>query len=304
MQIKPHRPLVLWRFTDGKPGHEKQTLGLCEALGRETTTSVFDIPVQPGLRNLMYWATGNCPFGHGLPAPDLLVGAGHATHLPILAARRAHGGKAIVLMLPSLPLRLFDLCLIPEHDRPPVFDNVIPTQGAINPVRVSSEHDSGRGLILVGGPSPHFAWEEESIALQIQALTESRPEVQWALTTSRRTPNSFSDRMLTSELEYHPFQSTPNGWLEEQLSRAGEVWTTPDSVSMVYEALSAGCRVGLFKLPAVPGSRVARGVADLIAKQFVSQYQPGSPSNRLPRNISNLSEAHRCARIILDKWFK
>ena len=39
-----------------------------------------------------------------LPTPDIVLGAGHRTHLSLLAARRVHRGKAVVLMRPSLPL--------------------------------------------------------------------------------------------------------------------------------------------------------------------------------------------------------
>ncbi|NTV97009.1 MAG: hypothetical protein HGA75_16620, partial [Thiobacillus sp.] len=38
------QPLTLWRLVDGKPGHEKQTLGLAQALGRLTDCRRIDIP--------------------------------------------------------------------------------------------------------------------------------------------------------------------------------------------------------------------------------------------------------------------
>ena len=70
-----------------------------------------------------------------LPTPDLLLGAGHHTHLSLLAARRIRGGKVVVLMRPSLPPGLFDLCLIPEHDAPPARPNVLATRGALNRIQ-------------------------------------------------------------------------------------------------------------------------------------------------------------------------
>ncbi len=297
MSSKSPHSLVLWRFMDGKPGHEKQTLGLCSALERITPAQTINIPVSGGWKHLGYWMTGRFPAGRGLPAPDLLIGAGHATHVPILAARRAYGGKAVVLMRPSLPLRLFDLCLIPEHDAPPLRANVVSTLGALNNLTPRAGHIPDRGLILVGGPSGHFHWDSWAVARQIGELVRSRTDMTWTLTTSRRTPPEFLGNLEAAPLERCPVETTPPGWLEDRLDRSGEVWVTPDSVSMVYEALTAGCRVGLLDLPARRGSRVARGVMELKAKGIVSSFPLAPPSP------SPLDEAGRCAAIILERWF-
>lgn len=303
MASKSPHSLVLWRFMDGKPGHEKQTLGLCSALERLTPTQTIEIPVQGGGNNLVHWVTGRFPLGHDLPVPDLLIGAGHATHLPLLAARRAYGGKIVVLMRPSLPLGLFDLCLIPEHDAPPQRPNIVPTLGALNNLTPSGNHAPNQGLILVGGPSSHFQWDSSAIARQIRALAQTHGELKWRLTTSRRTPADFLGTLDGNALDVHPVETTPPGWLEDQLSQAGEVWVTPDSVSMVYEALTAGCRVGLLDLPAKPGSRVASGVMSLSAKGYVSMYPQPIVKRGLGTAVPPLLEAQRCAELILKKWF-
>lgn len=301
MPIKTNPPLVLWRFTDGKPGHEKQTLGLCQALARETSATLHAIPVRRGWKNLAYWLGGHCPYGEGLPPPDLLLGAGHATHLPMLAARRRHGGRIVVLMRPSLPLALFDLCLIPEHDAPPVRGNVVPTQGALNNVRPEGRHDPRRALILIGGPSSHFRWDSEAIARQVGELVQSRPGLHWTLTTSRRTPAGFLGDLGRDDIECLAAENTPAGWLEAELARTGAAWVTPDSVSMVYEALTAGCRVGLFDLPAMADSRVARSILALTSKGTVVGFPP--PPAHDSASPTPLNEAGRCARLILEKWF-
>ena len=40
-----NRALTLWLLLDGKPGHENQSLGLAEAIGRLTPSTVHQIPV-------------------------------------------------------------------------------------------------------------------------------------------------------------------------------------------------------------------------------------------------------------------
>src|SRR5574340_1756334 len=103
-------PLVVWVVSDGKPGHLNQSLGLAEALSRATPTEVHTLPALPALRAWLALLVQRIP-GIALRAPDLIIGAGHATHPPLPAARRARGGRAVVLMKPSLPRRWFDLCI-------------------------------------------------------------------------------------------------------------------------------------------------------------------------------------------------
>ena len=188
-------PVTIWRFFDGKAGHRSQILGLSEAIGRRCPVICNDIPITDRIRGLKCLLPGRLQSLDALPLPTLLIGAGHATHIPLLATRRRFGGKIIVLMKPSLPLWMFDVCLIPVADElrriPP---NVIVTEGALNRVRPSDTLDPRRGLILIGGPSDHFGWSDEGVLSQIAAVINGSPEIEWTLTTSRRTPASFMAR--------------------------------------------------------------------------------------------------------------
>lgn len=298
------RPLTLWRLSDGKPGHDKQSLGLATALGRLVRTELHDIRLPRAGTGLGAWLTGRFAPGRDLPAPRLILGAGHATHLPMLAARRAYGGRLVVLMKPSLPLTLFDLCLIPLHDRPPPRGNVIPTRGGLNTVVPGNAQDPGRGLMLVGGPSPHYRWDTQRVAGQIREIVAAEPAIRWTLSTSRRTPAD-----LPAGLEGLPgltlltHEQTPAGWLEAELARCGQVWVTPDSVSMVHEALTAGCRTGLLELDADPASRVARGVGDLLKDGYATSLADWRNGRPLAAPPHPLDESGRCARLILERWF-
>ncbi|HNH90414.1 MAG TPA: mitochondrial fission ELM1 family protein [Thiobacillaceae bacterium] len=286
---------------DGKPGHEKQTAGLVAALAQTGGVDCWNISVGSRKNPWLWWFAGQFPPGQGLPDPDLIMGAGHATHMALLAARRARGGKGVVLMMPSLPLFLFDLCLIPEHDDPPHRNNVEPTRGVLNPLSDQGRHREDRGVILIGGPSPHFAWDSMEVSRQVVKLVGESPGMNWRLTTSRRTPGDFLAALPPQTgLECIPAEATPPGWVESQLAEAGEAWCTPDSVSMVYEALSAGCRVGLLDLPARAESRVAAGVNRLLEEGWViTQGRRRLP----PPPGAVLNEAARCASLIRERWF-
>lgn len=139
-------PVVIWRLVDGKPGHENQTLGLAYALRRELSCEIHEIPVRGRAVALLYWLFGFYPPGRGLPSPDLILGAGHTTHLHLLAAKKAAAGRTVVLMRPSLPVSWFDLTLIPGHDEYRGGGVYLETSGVLNAFDSDGVHDKARSL--------------------------------------------------------------------------------------------------------------------------------------------------------------
>jgi mitochondrial fission protein ELM1 len=303
MRARAH-PLVVWRFSDGKAGHENQSQGLVDALRQLRTIETITLEPLPAVIALSILLGGQRAVWRDLPNPDLILGAGHRTHLSLLAARRMKGGKAIVLMRPTLPLFLFDLCLIPAHDEPPTRPNVQTTHGALNRIQPSTALDSTRGLLLIGGPSAHFAWDNSNLYQQITAIIAADPAVQWTLTTSRRTPLDFLDHLdSTEECTVIPVTETGPDWLPNQLARAGQVWVTADSVSMVYEALTSGAVVGVLEVPRKQPSRISRGLEKLATEGWVTFFSDWSHHGPLRRPPETFNEAERCARWIIDRCF-
>lgn len=300
------QPLILWRFLDAKPGHQKQTLGLSRALAKLAPVSVHDIACGSRWRDALRWLTGRFPTGDALPRPDLLLVAGHGTHLAGLAARRAWGGKLITTMRPGLPCTWFDLCLTPEHDRPEIAEHIIPTRGALNAVESGGPHHAQEGLILIGGPSEHYAWDDQGVMEQIRQLAEGNPEMRWRLTTSRRTPDAFASGLaatLPGNVVCISHADTPPGWLETALGEAAQAWVTEDSVAMLYEALTAGCHVGLLRLRRKAAGRVARGVDKLLADGWITPMEGWRAGVCPSPPPAAFNESERCARLILEKWF-
>lgn len=299
-------PLVVWRFSDGKAGHDNQTRGLAEALARLRAVETYTLDPLPSSIALGGWLLGRPLSWKDLPAPDLSLGAGHRTHLSLLAARRIRGGKAVVLMRPSLPLELFDLCLIPEHDAPPSRPSVLATRGALNRIQPSAVLDPQQGLLLIGGPSAHFGWDDAVLRQSIAAIVTVDPAIRWTLTTSRRTPPSFLEGLsdLTeARLTVVPVAATGPDWLPAQLARAGQAWVTADSVSMIYEALTAGAAVGVLEVPRKRAGRISRGLDHLAADGWVTSFADWRQrrSLRCPAGVFN--EAERGARWIVEQWF-
>ncbi|MCP4996041.1 MAG: nucleoside-diphosphate sugar epimerase [Gammaproteobacteria bacterium] len=303
----PSDATVIWRIIDGKPGHESQSQGLVTALGRRLPILQHDISAHPGLATLFMAFFRQCPGGIDLPRPDLILGAGHQTHATMLAARRTYGGRTILMMSPTLPCSLFDLCLVPQHDLPPQRENVVSTRGVLNAMTSSGTHHSERTLILIGGPSAHYGWDDEAMVEQVKMLHERALDQQFLLTTSRRTPERFLQRLAALNLErlqIVPADQTQSGWVARQLADVARAWVSEDSVSMVYEALTAGVNVGLLEVPQVKFGRVAAGVDLLMTEQWVTSFAQWQSGQALSRPPERFNEAERCADWICEKWLQ
>ena len=237
-------------------------------------------------------------------SPDLLLAAGSRTQLALLRCRQLFGGKAVVLMKPWLPRTLFDACVIPAHDAPTPGNNVFVSQGALNTMTPEGEHQNNKALILLGGPSKHYQWDTQRIATQIRDITAQAPNTRFVIAGSRRTPRQTLETLSDSQFENAgivPAEQTAPGWLKQQFAASARCWVTPDSVSMVYEALSAGVAVGLLSLEQTSQSRVANGVLQMVADGQLTTYDHWLSAHTLAKTPP-LNEAARCAQWILDRW--
>ena len=294
---------VIWRILDGKAGHEAQTLGLAKALEKKIHLHHIDINATGRWKNFLNWLFKRFESGKSLPAPDLIMGAGNRTHFPLLSASRIYGGKTVVLMQPTLPTSLFDLCLIPKHDLRKAGKNIILTDGVLNPIQPAPDAALQCGLFLIGGPSKHYKWDTAGILDQVVTLIRENPETHWTLTTSRRTPIDCTQALVDlsyQNLEVIPVEKTPGGWVAEKLRKCKIVWVSEDSVSMVYEALTAGALTGLLAVPPVKQtSRVQNSVRLLLEQQRIVYFEKRDQLLKLG-NDTRIAEADRCADYIIN----
>jgi len=291
---------TIWVISDGKPGHLNQSLGLSEALQRQLSDcQIMIIPALSKGSALAALLKKRWPQADtDNDTPSLIIGAGHRTHLSLLAAGRAFNAATVVLMKPSLPLSWFDCCLIPQHDQPAHRNNVISTRGALNRMQ-PGEADQKQGMMLIGGPSKHFGWDNGKMVAQVMNICrQSSANTHWTLTTSRRTPSDFLPLLATQSLDnltLVPVEETGPGWLAEKLPQASQCWVSSDSVSMVYEALSAGCATGLLEVPQLSENRIAQGVQQLADENVLTPYTQWLPGEQLTPPHSPFNEADRCA---------
>ena len=300
---KPSRP-VIWRLSDGKAGHDTQSKGLAEALARLAQCTICDILVTAYSPSILDYINKRFDAGVQYPDPDIIVGAGHGTHIPALQAKRARGGLTIVLMKPTLPLAWFDYCLIPKHDRPAGRDNVIITTGVLNTVVHTTAHSAGEGLVLIGGPSRHFDWDPDSLIMQLQLIVSRQPHIHWTITDSPRTPDSTLGRISEqgwANIDIIPFKDCGTETLQNLYARAGNIWVSTDSISMVYESLASGARVGLLEVPQRQESRVSLAMKSLIEDGLLTSFAAWRSTNTMLTPKYTMNEAARCAGILLQR---
>jgi mitochondrial fission protein ELM1 len=275
----------IWIISDGKPGHVNQSLGLVEALVELKPNLTFKTFPLNSIKTLLF----------AKERPKLIVSAGRATHLSNWLLSIRFGVKNIVLMRPSLPYRFFNLALVPEHDSPPAQGGVVRTKGAINRMKPSNKQPGSR-LVLLGGPSKHVVWDDQWVLEQLDKLLEGADLLNVA--TSRRTPQGLVQLLKSKKgIRLIEPDSVEKDWLPNTLATTEQVIVSSDSVSMVYEALTAGCTVSLIRLESTPNSRTQQGIDSLVEQGLVGKRADQTPVNPVP----SFREATRCAEIILER---
>lgn len=285
--------------SDGKAGHRSQAVGLYKAMQRQSNIevtfqeiSIQELPIFSLLKAL--WARR---FGLFEKKPDYIFGVGSHTQARVLLLGRVYPkAKTVIMMKPNFPVNWFDYAIIPQHDGVKESMHVITTQGALNPIVNENRHQPNRILIALGGNSKRHQWNDEKVLSSIQRLVENNVHATFILTTSRRTPDTFLETLpqqnFYSKLQIFPVEHTPQGWVFEEMQKAEAVWVTEDSVSMIFEALTAGCKVGVIEIDRLKSDRITQMIDKLLSLPYLEESQ---------QSLINLqlNEADRIAHILL-----
>lgn len=254
------------------------------------------------------------------PRPDLVISAGRRSGAVALWMKSQFGCRLVHCMSPGLGglwrQSLFDMLVIPEHDRPPPASNVMAVLGA--PHRVSplllrqargawqerlSHLPRPRVALLVGGPvrgtdmQPALA---HALGRQVARLTAARGGAVLA-TTSRRTGREATEALsagLSQALHLiyrwgEPGQNPYHGFL----ASADAVVVTADSISMISEACASTAAVYI-ATPELAGPRHQRFAETLYQAGHARPL--GSSIARWPR--PPLDEAGRVAAEIRRRF--
>lgn len=268
------RPLRYWTLLGQKAGDNRQV----EALGAAATTRFgwegtakrlafngLDLWLQ--LSRQASLAAVQAPFRSQLtpPWPDLVLTAGRRNEPVARWLRRASGGRCKVVHLgrPWTHPRQIDLTLTTaQYALDPTLGPSVclptPLGGpAGSTAALASRH---HGLLLLGGPSgaqalpPAFAVALVQRFLSLCAREGLRPRI----STSPRTPKAVETavaKVLRSDLGkdaegfwWHQAQGAPSP-LQRWLGEGKLAVVTGDSMSMILEAMGAGCITAYAALP-------------------------------------------------------
>ena len=282
---------IIWRFIDEKDGHDKQSLALATKIKEQAKCKIFNIKVQ-SLRNpFLKIIFKNYNLGKNLPIPDIAIGVGHKTHLHLLAVKRSFGTKVIVIMKPSLPLKFFDLCVIPKHDEIKSRPNIFTTQYALVNLNTKNKKKENLGLFLVGGPSKHYDWDTKLVLQKIKKISKQSKLKKLLLTTSRRTPENFVrefNNLNLQNVKVYEYFKIEKDWLDKNINIVKNIWVTNDSYSMIIEALSSGAYVDILELKKKRNSKLSKEISLI--------------KNNMRKKIPIQDEALRIVNFIKKKW--
>lgn len=313
------RSLHVVFYSDGRPGHEKQSQAVLTALAEKTPLSVVPIRLgqSSGVKRMLQGIQSllSPSKNDDMPWPkriDLIIGTGSTTHMPMVGLKMRTGAKLVTCMTPDFLLRSrFDLCLVPRHDRPPNRAGYFATYGppCLMPGPANG-HDLQKGLILAGGVDPKsHHWDTSYLMSQIDGLLSAGPDTVWSLSSSPRTPADTIEKLrylaqVHDNIFFFCADETPSGWIESAYASHSQVWVTADSVSMVYEALTAGCRVGVLPVKwKNSNNKFQSGIDDLKKHGMIVDFHQWTNGEQLPMSSTPLNEAARCAEEILRQWW-
>ena len=293
MKTNKHEKIkVIWRFTDGKAGHDKQSLALVESLMNQTKCRLFDFNVQDQRNPILDIIFKNYKLPEGTTKPDIAIGAGHKTHLHLLAIKRCFNAKIVVIMKPSIPLIFFDLCIIPKHDGIKNGPNIINTQSSLVKFNSNLKKKENTGLILIGGPSKHYFWDSKTVLEEICKISKKFKFRKLLLSTSRRTPFDFLDQLNElniPDIKVYEYSKIKSDWLDKHINKVKNIWVTNDSYSMVTEALASGADVDIIGLKVKQDSKLSKEMKVI--------------KNNIKRKIPIQNEAKVVAKFIKKIWF-
>ena len=283
---------IIWRLLDGKKGHDKQSLALVESLKRQSKCKIYDIKIQNLENPIIGVMLKRYNLDKRFIKPDIAIGAGHKTHFHLLAIKRCFGAKIVVIMKPSIPLMLFDLCVIPKHDEVKNSSNIFITNTLLINFNLNTKKKENMALFLIGGPSKHYYWDSKRVLEKIKNISKEFKFEKLLIATSRRTPIDFINefkKLKIKNIKLYEHTKIMNDWLDKNIIKVKNIWVTNDSYSMLIEAIASGAYTDILELKMKKKSKLS-GEINTIKK-------------KIRNKITIQNEAERVAKFIQKIWF-
>ena len=275
---------ICW-FKDSKIGHEKQVHAILDNLALTQDLLIEERYVNnPVWLELFLYLLKIKPKQDLIP--DIIIGAGSKTTIPMLRYKIESKTKVISVMKPQFFESKFDLIVAPRHDYKVVPDNVFTYIGSIAKVNINPELED-IGLIVVGGLNKHFNFDDDYLISQIDFVISLFPNTKWIVFNSRRTPKSFNERIKKSTSIEKFIDVTSNFEpLDNYLPKAKFKFVTPDSINMIFESLSSSGETYLFDMHSPRENKITKLIDEVKDNKYVGFLEEKYLENSEIKTIS------------------
>jgi uncharacterized protein len=298
-------------ITDGRAGHETQTIGLAEALGVAPDIRA----VSPG--GPYEWLA---PFGPpdprdapaiSPPFPDIVIAAGRRTIPALRRLKRNSAGQSFTIYLnaPGRGLDTADLIVAPRHDNlfgPNVISPLTPPN-RVTPQRLAAAR-AAPDPRLAALPGPRVAMligSAEGIAQDLDHIAVSLINGGYSVmaTPSRRTLPKLAEALraaLTGPRAFFWNGEGENPYFS-MLANADHILVTGDSVSMIGEAAATGVPVHVIE-PHAPRRKMTAYLDALeeagVARRWRGPFEEWryTPMNSTPTVARRIVDAYAAFR--------
>ena len=287
-------------LNDGKAGHLNQSLAVAKEIAHARATQgyalsdtkivIADVKFKSGLRRTMLsfcaaFAGWRC---HGCMRcmkfclerdsydtlmktySDFVISCGSSLAGANIFMSKENNAKNIVIMKPNIinGFRKFNLAIVPRHDGPPRFKNVVETVATPNLVDDEALKRDGEALrkripncadgsigVFIGGDNPEYLLTKEHIASVMDGVCKfaDSHNMDILLTTSRRT-SSEVEKIMKDKLKNNKRckllvianENNFDGAVNGMLALSKIVVVSGESISMVSEAISSARHVVVF----------------------------------------------------------
>ena len=218
--------------------------------------------------------------------PDIIIGAGSKTTIPMLRYKIDSKTKVISVMKPHFFESKFDLIVAPRHDYKVVPDNVFTYIGSIAKVNINPELED-IGLIVIGGVNKHFNFEDDYLISQIDFVISLFPDANWIVFNSRRTPKSFNEK-IEKNTSIEKFIDVTKNFepLNDYLPKAKFKFVTPDSVNMIFESLSSSGETYLFDMHSPRENKITKLIDEVKSNKYAGFLEEKYLENSEIKTIS------------------
>lgn len=315
---------IVWVLCDDRAGNVSQVLGVAEALllPYERKNIIYNkLARLPNFIN-SYFLIGLTDDSKkeisGNVFPDIIISAGRKTAAIAAYIKRKSAGKTkiVQIMRPGICPKIFDMIVLPEHDKFKDLQNIVRIVGAPNKINkklldeqkekwqpIFNYLPSPKIAVLIGGSTKKGIFTTEharDISIKASQLLSGK-KGSFLITTSRRTSEEATKVIkssISAQFYFHDFYSTKENPYLGYLAVSDYIIVTGDSISMMSEACSTGKPVFIYS----PKDIIPEKHQKFQKVLFEKNYAKPLTGNFSDWKYTPLSDADFVANLIKEKF--